>query len=130
MKSLVKYAVLALALTVLTPQPSQAGQNLDQEDRVALQLALMAYVDSKTFDGRFLHFDVERKELRGLHSANLFPMIVPATGFYFLCADFRDDQGGKVDVDFVATRTEGGFRVIQTMINHRAVVHEIIRRSK
>ena len=130
MKSLVKHTILALVLTVLGLQPAQAGQKLDQEDRVALQLALMAFVDSKTFDGRFLHFDAERKELLGLYPANLHPMIVPGTGFYFLCADFRDDQGGKVDVDFVATRTAGGFRVIQTMINNRAVVREIMKRSK
>lgn len=130
MKSLIKSTALAFAFTLLTLQPAQAGKDIAQDDKVALQLALMEYVDGKTFDGRFLHFDAEKKELLGLYPANLHPMIVPGTGFYFLCADFRDDQGGKVDVDFVATRTEDGFRVIQTMINNRAVVREIMKRNK
>ena len=130
MKSPIKYIAIAIAFTVLTVTPARAGGKVAQEDRVALQLALMEYVDAKTFDGRFLHFDAEQKELLGLYPANLHPMIVPATGFYFLCADFRDDQGGKVDVDFVATKTESGFRVIQTMINNRAVVRQMMKQGR
>lgn len=107
--------------------PASATEKLNQQHKVELQVALMEYIDANSVDGKFVYFDARTQEMVALFPANLHPMIVPTASVYFLCADFRDAKGYKVDVDFVATRSEDGFIVFQTMVNQRHIVREMMK---
>ncbi len=110
-----------------TIAPAAATEKLDQQHKVELQVALMEYIDANSVDGKFVYFDARTRQMVELFPANLHPMIVPASSIYFLCADFRDAKGYKVDVDFVATQSEDGFIVFQSMVNQRHIVREMMK---
>lgn len=122
-----KAFVIATTVTLLAGVPLQAHAEMSQDDRVRLQTVLMEYIDGKSVDGRFLHFDAERQEMVQYYPANLHPMIIPKGDIYFLCADFRDETGGEIEVDFIATRGDSGFQVIQTMVNNRDVIRQMMQ---
>ena len=105
---------------------ASAAEKLNQQHKVELQVALMEYIDANSVDGKFVYFDARTQQVVELFLANLHPMIVPTSSVYFLCADFRDAKGYKVDVDFVATRSEDGFIVFQTMVNQRHIVRDMM----
>lgn len=119
-------ACALLAATLLSPSLAHADA-VAKTDKVALQLALMRYIDQRSEDGQFLYFDEKRQSLNGLYPANLHPMIVPVKGFYFLCADFRTDKGEKVDMDFVAKGENGKFKIIQVLMNNRDIVRTMMK---
>ena len=125
-RSLVLSGLLALATG---SGPAAAGP-IGQDDKVALQMALLEYVDANLMGDRFFYFDPVSETAVGLYPANLHPMIVPNGEIVFLCADFRDADGGKVDVDFVARKHEGRFLVFQTLVNNRDVVRRAMKRSE
>ena len=110
--------------------PSWAGEAVSQDEKVALQMALLEYVDANLIGDQFFYFDPEAETTVGLYPANLHPMIVPNGDIVFLCADFRDASGGKVDVDFVARKHDGEFFVFQTLVNNRDVVRRAMKRNK
>lgn len=107
--------------------PASAAGKLNQQHKVELQVALMEYIDANSVDGKFVYFDARTQQMVELFPANLHPMIVPTSSVYFLCADFRDAKGYKVDVDFVATHSEDGFIVFQAMVNQRHIVREMMK---
>ena len=116
----------ALAVCLCFGLPSSAAE-IGQEDKVGLQISLMDYIDRHSVDGRFMHFDTGQRSMVAYYPANLHPMIVPVGDIYFLCADFRDETGSEVEVDFVAARDGEGFRVLQTMVNQRDIVREMMQ---
>ena len=117
-------------LALATGSGSAAAGPISQDDKVALQMALLEYVDANLMGDQFFYFDPGSETTVGLYPANLHPMIVPNGEIVFLCADFRDADGGKVDVDFVARKHEGQFLVFQTLVNNRDVVRRAMKRSK
>ena len=88
---------LSLASSVLAADdPSIKG-----ELRIRIQSAMSDYVEAQTVNGVVRLYDpVEGKLLRlkfeGLHSG-----IVEKGDFYVSCADFVDQTGRKIDVDFL-----------------------------
>jgi len=118
---------LFLAFFFLLAGPASAVEPLSQQHKVELQVALMEYIDANSIDGKFVHFDARTQQLVKLFPANLHPMIVPTSSIYFLCADFRDAKGYKVDVDFIATDGEDGFLVFQAMVNQRHIVRQMMK---
>lgn len=120
------FAVVA-ALAFVSATPAKAASKLEQNDQVGLQMILMEYIDNKMVDDHVIYFDPASKKLVKFYPANLHPRIIASGDVYFLCADFRDEKGAEVDVDFVATRIDGRFHIIQTMINNRDVVREVMK---
>lgn len=126
----IRNIALSTLLVVASWSPSLAGGSISQEDKVALQMALLEYVDANLIGDQFFYFDPNSEATIALYPANLHPMIVPNGEIVFLCADFRDADGGKVDVDFVARKQDGEFFVFQTLVNNRDVVRRAMKRNK
>ncbi|MEP3247656.1 MAG: hypothetical protein ABJN40_07990 [Sneathiella sp.] len=121
---MLKFAFVFFAVFLLS---SVSSADIKDQDKVKLQLALMDYIEANQRDDAFVFFDAKQKKLVHLYPANLHPMVVPADGFYFLCADFRTASGEKLDVDFIAINSDGEYKVVQTLLNQRAVVREMMK---
>ncbi len=119
--------VILSAATLIALATSARAGTLTTDQRVALQMKLIDYIDERTIDGKFLHFDADRKETTALYPAHLHPRIIPIDDIYFLCADFRDVDGKAVEVDFVARIVDGDARILQTMVGQRSVIRALKR---
>ena len=53
--------IILSAATLIALATSARAGTLTTDQRVALQMKLIDYIDERTIDGKFLHFDADRK---------------------------------------------------------------------
>lgn len=97
-------ALLLIALTVLVPAlSSRAGDDpsIKGDLRKGIHAAMTEYVETQTIDGRVRLYDPVDGKLLQLEFDNLHDGIVRKGDFYVSCADFVDQEGRKIDLDFL-----------------------------
>ncbi len=109
--------VLVAAAALIATSVSGLAADMNVEIRVQLQTAMVDHIDYNSVDGRFVYYDDESGDILRLHPANLHPKIIVAGEYYVLCTDFLTEAGQRLDVDFLARRTDGEYRIFQTLAN-------------
>ena len=120
--------VLALALAC-SPQIANAKSELTLADKVLLQATMQQSIDRVVIDGVFLSLDRKDHSIRKLYPAKNHPMIMRMGDHYILCANFRDDKGEDINVDFYMAPKGKSFVVYHTAIDDRATVQSLMKKG-
>ena len=75
------------------------------------------YITNQTIDGKLYVFDAVQNKLLELTSGKLHKRIAKDGEFYITCADYVDQDGQKVDLDFMV-KTSGDKQVTTQTIVH------------
>lgn len=105
---------LASLSTFAADDPSIKG-----DLRTRIQASMNEYVDHQSVDGSMFVYDATAGKLLELELDELHSGIVKKGDFYVSCADFVDQNGRKIDIDFMVR--EKGDQLITT----QAIVHSI-----
>lgn len=121
---------LACCTALLAAWLGHAGhaQELDVQTRVELQRTLAQYVSAKTEDGIYPFFDVEAGEPRRLTLKKLHPVIFQKEGYYLMCADFMDEEGSDVLVDYIVRKRGAQYLVEQEVAGRRGFFKSIFEK--
>jgi len=76
-----------------------------------------AFVAQQTIDDRLNLYDPVDGKLLRLSSYELHSGIVKKGDFYVSCADFRDQEGRLIDVDFLVITNQGQLQVSQGIVH-------------
>lgn len=122
-------AALAALPLLFTPlaRASEAPDRVSTETRVQLQAAMQLQIDRSTISGSYPVVDLGTGRLRNLHPAAGHPMMLRLGEAFVLCADFRDDAGAPVNVDFYLARKQGRFAVFQVEIANRSPLEALVK---
>lgn len=77
------------------------------------------FINKQTINGQMYLYDAVAGNMLNLEFIELHKGIVNKAGFYVSCADFKDQQGRAIDVDFLVRPSNG------KLITTQAVVHSI-----
>lgn len=112
------FILLLLAISFLGA-PALAGDDpsIQGELRQGIQASMSQFIEHQTVDGVFPHYDPVDGKLLHLSQANLHAGIVKKGDFYVSCADFVDQDGRKIDVDFLVTSTGKDTRTLQALVH-------------
>jgi len=87
--------------------------------RSNIKASMQKYISNNTVDGHLFLYDAVKGNLLKLKLDELHDGIVEKSGFYVSCADFKDQNGRKIDVDFLVRPT--GKQLLTT----QGIVHSI-----
>ena len=85
--------------------------------KINIQNAMKEYISEQTFDEKLYVFDAIQNKLLKLKFKKLHPGVVKDGDFYLSCADFVDQNGKKVDLDFMVKST-GDMHITTQSIVH------------
>lgn len=107
------------AATTLTATKA-AASTASPEFLEAVQSAMLEYIDATGINGQHLIFDAVKGDyikatFKRLHKN----MTLVQETFYVSCADFEDEQGNLLDVDYMVADADGFWAVFQAVIHER-----------
>ena len=79
--------------------------------------SMQHYLNNQTIGGQLYVFDAVQNKLLTLTSGKPRPGIVKDGGFYLTCADFIDQDGNKIDLDFMVKKNGNEFITTQTIVH-------------
>ena len=121
-------AAAAMALCCATASVATAGDALDPQTRVDLQMTLKEFIDGNTRNGTYPFFDVESGAVKNLKLKNLHPVIFKREGHFMMCADFVGEDGADVLIDYIVVPAEGGYAVEQQILGRRSYLKTLFDR--
>ena len=112
-------AIAAAMLLGLIATPAHAGDDasIKGELRTNIHKSMDAFVAQQTIDGVLRIYDPVDGKLLSLESYELHSGIVKKGDFYVSCADFVDQEGRKIDVDFLVLANDGRLQAIQGIVH-------------
>ena len=102
------------SMTYAADDPSIKG-----DLRTNIKASMNTFVSGQTINGRMYLFDGVQGKLLKMKLVELHDGIVKKGDFYVSCADFVDQNGVVIDVDFLVRPKEG------QLITTQAVVHSV-----
>lgn len=118
-KSLTGLAALALTITLSINVYAADDPSIKGDLRSNVQQSMADFIQQQTIDGHMYVYDAVDGKLLSLKLKKLHSGIVKKGDFYVSCADFTDQKGQKIDVDFMVRST--GDKLITT----QALVHSV-----
>ena len=112
--------VFMLALTgLIASNSANAGddRSIKGELRKNIQNSMGDYIAKQTIDGKLYVFDAVQNKLLTLTSGKPRPGIVKDGEFYLTCADYTDQDGNKIDLDFMVRKSGKTFITTQTIVH-------------
>jgi len=111
-------AIAAACLLTLSPL-SQAGNDasIKGDLRSNIKASMNQYIDGQTINGSMYLFDGVQGKLLKMELVELHEGIVKKGDFYVSCADFVDQHGNAIDVDFLVRPK------LDQLITTQAIVH-------
>jgi hypothetical protein len=103
---------------------------LENKVRVALQGVLRAHIQAETDNGLYYFRDQVSGDAYMLRLKKLHPVIFKQKETYLLCADFVDDDGKAVLVDYFIERQKGQFMVVNSVPGRRPLFMRIFNQLK
>jgi len=121
-------AALPLLLAATGARASaDTSTKLSIESRTQLQAAMQSHIDRISIGGVFPYVDLKTGQVRKLHPAAGHPMMLRLGDHFVLCADFRDEAGKAVNIDFYVARAERRFQVFQMEVANRAPLETLVK---
>ncbi|VAW83964.1 hypothetical protein MNBD_GAMMA16-1783 [hydrothermal vent metagenome] len=111
--------VILAALIISTPLLAANDPSIKGSLRENIQQSMTHFIDQQTIDQHLYVYDAVKGKLLQLTLEKLHSGIVKKGDFYVSCADFVDQNGNKIDIDFMVRK--GKNRLITT----QALVHSI-----
>lgn len=114
-------SLLAIVLGVFISTAVWAGNDpsIKGNLRSNIQNSMNDFIKHQTIGGAMYVFDATKGSILKLTLDKLHSGIVKKGGFYVSCADFKDQQGRKIDIDFLVRPDEN------KLITTQALVHSI-----
>ncbi|MBJ20118.1 MAG: hypothetical protein GY910_26340 [bacterium] len=119
--------ILTSGLAIITPVmmlallagSAQAGNDasIKGDLRTNIHKAMDSFVDQQTVGDKLRIYDAVDGKLLRLGSYELHSGIVKKGDFYVSCADFQDQDGRKIDVDFLVIPNGGELQVTQGIVH-------------
>ncbi len=113
-------------VALLLISPIAAGHATELGDKTMLQATMRQHIESLLIDGNYLYLDPESATIRPLKPVSAHQAILRYGDIYILCADFHDEGGAAINVDFYLTRKDQAFVVFQTLIDDRTVLSRLM----
>lgn len=85
--------------------------------------AMKNYIATQTFDNKLYVFDAVQNKLLKLTFDKLHPRVIEDGNFYISCADFTDQDGRTVDLDFMVRASTDKDKI--KYITTQSIVHAI-----
>ena len=114
-------SLLAIILGVFLSTAVWAGNDpsIKGNLRSNIQSSMNDFIKHQSIDGSMYVFDAAKGSLLKLKLDKLHSGIVKKGDFYVSCADFKDQQGRKIDIDFLV-RPDAS-----KLITTQALVHSV-----
>ncbi len=116
---MVRKLALILSLSLIPVSSVLAGDDpsIKGQLRTDIQNAMNEFIAHLTVDGTYRHYDPVDGRLLHLKEPNLHEGIVKKGEFYVSCADFIDQEGNSIDVDFLVLRDGDEVHAIQGIVH-------------
>lgn len=114
-----KLLTAVLFLTLATQAYAANDPKIKGDIRSNVQYSMQQFIDSNSVDGKLFLYDSNQGKLLKLKLDELHSGIVKKGDFYVSCADFKDQNGRKIDVDFLVVKN--GNQLITT----QGIVHSV-----
>lgn len=85
--------------------------------RTGIQQSMNNFIDYQTEDGQLYMYDNVDGKLLKLKLLELHSGIVKKGDFYVSCADFQDQTGRKIDVDFMVRVIDNALTTTQALVH-------------
>lgn len=118
-RSMATFGVFLLATFTIFGAWAADDPSIKGDLRSNIQQSMNNYIDQQSVDGAMYVYDSVKGSLLKLKLKELHSGIVKKGDFYVSCADFIDQKGRKVDMDFMV-RPSG-----DKLITTQALVHSI-----
>lgn len=112
--------LLAMAFFLTFSGATAEAASIDNTTRVALQSELRSYIATKTSDGTYTFFDEEDGSIQEFQIKAIHPVIFAKGDRFLMCADFIDQEGKKVLIDYVMLPVSNGFIVEKELEGQRS----------
>ena len=119
---------LTLALFVIFSGPSAMAASINNSTRLALQSELRSYISTKTTSGAYTFFDEDNGSIQELKIKAIHPVIFVKGDRFLMCADFIDQKGKKVVIDYVMLPVKDGFIIEKELEGQRPKLMEIFEK--
>ncbi|MSP49321.1 MAG: hypothetical protein EXQ95_08350 [Alphaproteobacteria bacterium] len=119
-----------LAFLPLLGSMAAPAWSLSVSEKAALQAAMQVHIDEQTVDGVYLYLDRKDGEIRFVHPVKAHSMILTMGRYYVLCADFRDDKGKDVNIDFYMARKGRSYVIVHVAVADRAFLDGLMSAGK
>lgn len=111
-KSTIALLTLVTGLSFAGNDPSIKGV-----ERMEVAKAMKEHIDSHKVDGKYLIYDGASNVMRSLTLTALHDGIVKKGDFYVSCADFKDEKGNELDLDFLVINDGKDYKFVQSLVH-------------
>lgn len=119
LKRMVATMLFAVSLAVSNSVVAANDPSIEGDLRANVQKSMADFIEQQTIDKHMYVYDAVKGGLLRLKFDKLHSGIVKKGDFYVSCADFTDQHGNKIDIDFMVRQSES--RLITT----QALVHSV-----
>ena len=85
--------------------------------RTNIKASMMSFIENRMVNDTFMIYDASKGKLLRLKFDKLHDGIVKKGEFYVSCADFFDEKGKKVDLDFLVIPDGDDLHTVQAVIH-------------
>jgi hypothetical protein len=85
--------------------------------RTNIKASMMSFIENRMVNDTFMIYDASKGKLLRLKFDKLHDGIVKKGEFYVSCADFFDEKGKKVDLDFLVIPDGDNLHTVQAVIH-------------
>lgn len=121
-KTVILGVVGMLFLSLLLFGQEHPGKRVQEEVTFRdVATVISDYIEKdEVLKGRFMIYDEKNDMVRHLNFERLHTVNQLDTGSFFVCADFEDQNGNKLDIDFyIDTDTEDGDLEVSKLLIHK-----------
>ena len=111
--------ILSVFVVFATAAPAADDSSIKGSLRENIKASMMSHIKGNMIDDTYVLYDAVAGRLMKLKLDKLHDGIVKKGDFYVSCADFYDNNGKKIDVDFLVLKDGAQLKTIQ------AVVHSV-----
>ena len=106
-------------MTALNIAHAGDDKTINGKLRSDINASMEKYITKQTIDGKLFVFDAVQNKLLELTDGKLHKNITKDGEFYITCADYTDQNGHKVDLDFLVKQSG------EVQVTTQTVVHAV-----
>jgi DNA-binding LacI/PurR family transcriptional regulator len=124
-----KRILIATTMLIFASFPVRADAPVPEGELASLQAAMQSHIDQNLVDGALLHLDEKTGKVRPLYPAKAHPKIMALGKYYYMCANFRDQQGAEVMVNFFAAKTHDRYVIFHTDFDANEELEHLLEKN-
>ncbi len=105
------------ALTLAACQHTGGASQDPDQANTHVQAAMQDYIESHTIDGVTHYYDAVEGRMLNLTYDYLHDGVKKKGQYYVSCADFKDQFGRTLDLDYFVIEADGSYRVTQGLLH-------------